>query len=90
MRRYVNNVAYSQVFFFLAAMCVHVLTPGVFATILLYLYMFSQIVQAVAFALENQVFSTVVYALQSILLFILLIVIMADDWCGFFLYRIYT
>ncbi len=90
MRRYVNNVAYGQLFFFLAAMCVHVLTPGIFATILLYFYMFSQIAQAVAFAIENKAFCTVVHALQSILLFILLIVIMADDWCGFFLYRIYS
>jgi hypothetical protein len=90
MRRYVNNVSYSQLFFFLAAICVHVLTPGIFATILLYLYMFSQIAQAVAFALENKSFSTVVHVLQSLLLFILYIVIMADDWCGFFLYRIYT
>ena len=90
MRRYVNNVAYAQLFFFLAAMCVHVVTPGVFATILLYIYMFSQIVQAVAFAIENKVFSTVVHALQSVLLFILFIVIMADDWCSFYLYRNFT
>ena len=43
MNRYVNDVAYSQLFFFIAAMCVVVLTPGVFAVILIYLYMFAQI-----------------------------------------------
>lgn len=41
MNRYMNDVAYSQLFFFIAAICVVVLTPGVFATILIYLYMFA-------------------------------------------------
>jgi hypothetical protein len=68
-------------------MCVHVLVPGVFATILIYLYLFTQMAQGVAYAIENKVLSNVTFILQFILQLILLIVIMADDWCGFFLYR---
>ena len=90
MNRYVNDVAYSQLFFFIAAMCVVVLTPGVFAVILIYLYMFAQIGQAFAYAIEQKLLSQVMLVLQSIFLFILFIVIMADDWCAFFLFRSYT
>lgn len=85
-----NDVAYSQLFFFICAMCVHVLAPGVFATILIYLYMFSHVAQCVAYVIENKVLSNITFILQFILLFILFIVIMADDWCGFFLYRGFT
>ena len=42
MKRFSNDIAYAQLFFFLAAICVQSIAPGVFATILLYLYMFSQ------------------------------------------------
>jgi hypothetical protein len=46
--------------------------------------------QGVAYAIENKILSTVTFITQFILLFILFIVIMADDWCAFFLYRSYT
>jgi len=90
LKRFVNDIAYSQLFFYICAICVAVLTPGVFAVILLYLYMFSLMAQGLAYAIENKVLSNVTFVLQFILLFILFIVIMADDWCGFFLYRRYT
>lgn len=90
LRRFFHDIAYSQVFFFICAMCVLSLAPGVFATILIYLYMFSLMAQGVAYAIENKVLSNVTFVFQFVLLFILFIVIMADDWCGFFLYRGFT
>lgn len=83
-------MATGQLFFFIVAMCVHVLDPNVFPTILLYLYMFTQMLQAVGYAIENKMVSLVSMALQIILVFVLFIVVMADDWCDFFLYRSYT
>jgi hypothetical protein len=56
-------VATGQLFFFIVAMCVHVLDPNVFPTILLYLYMVTQIVQAVGYAIENKMLSQVSLAL---------------------------
>ena len=52
-------MATGQLFFFIVAMCVHVLDPNVFPTILLYLYMFTQMVQAVAYAIESKMVSLV-------------------------------
>ena len=66
---------------------VSVIDPNVFPVILLYLYMLTHIVQAVAYTIENKVLSFITFGLQSVLLFVLFIVIMADDWCHFFLYR---
>jgi hypothetical protein len=86
----VDDVSTGQLFYFLAAVCVYSLSPGVFPVILLYLYMFTHIVQGVAYTIENKILSYVTFVLQFILLFILFIVIMADTWCSFFLYRPFT
>ena len=69
---------------------VYSLAPSVFAVIVLYLYMFTQMAQGVAFTIENRILSYVTFVLKFILLFILFIVIMADNWCGFFLYNGFT
>jgi hypothetical protein len=54
MKRFVNDIAYSQIFFFICAICVDILVPQVFPIILLYLYMLTHIVQGLGFAIEKK------------------------------------
>ena len=51
MKRFVNDVAFSQLFFFICAICVDILVPGTFMVILVYVYMLTHVIQAVGYAL---------------------------------------
>ena len=67
-----------------------VLAPRDFTTVLVYIYMFTHILQAIAYALEQRLLSYATFIMQFLTVFVLFIVIMADDWCHFFLYRAFT
>lgn len=43
MKRFANDVANAQIFYFIIGMCIHALSPGVFASIFIYLYMLTHI-----------------------------------------------
>lgn len=49
VKRYVNDVAYNQIFFFLCAMLVEVVVPRVFPIVLLYIYMFLNLFHPIAY-----------------------------------------
>lgn len=87
MKKFVNEVAYNQVFFFLCALCVNVLVPHVFPIILLYFYMLTLIIQVVAIAIEKRILQHVIFWTQFVIVFIIFIYVMASDWCDFYLYR---
>eukprot|EP00347_Sterkiella_histriomuscorum_P019523 403341308 len=89
-KRYLNDVAYSQIFFFICALMIHTVVPRVFPIVLLYIYMFINFAHPFIYSSGKLVALMVIQILQAILVFIMLIFIMADDWCYFYLYRSYT
>jgi hypothetical protein len=87
MHRIVNELAYSHIFFFIAALLVHILVPKEFPVLLIYCYIGATFVEMAASMLEKGTLNKLAFALQSLFLFIIYIIIMSDDWCRFFLYR---
>ena len=63
MKRYVNDVAYSQVFFFLVALLVQSITPKVFPIILVYFYVVLMAIQLVLYKSQKPVGQMVVQIL---------------------------
>jgi hypothetical protein len=90
MKRYVNDVAYSQLFFFLGAMITMTLVPKVLPIVMLYFYLLISVIYLIMYKVNKLVGLMIMQILQVIIVFILLIYIMADDWCYFYLYRSHT
>lgn len=89
-KRYLRDFTYSHIFFFLCALLVHTVVPRAFPIILLYFFLFINFAHPFLYKTAKLVPLMIVQILQAIVVFILFIFIMADDWCYFFLYRNYT
>ena len=87
MHRIINELAYAHIFFFMAAILAHILVPKEFPVLLIYCYIGTIFAEMGAAMLEKGTLNKIAYFGQSIILFILYIVILSDDWCRFFLYR---
>ena len=87
LHRIVNEMAYSHLFFFIASILSHILTPKEFPTVLIYMYLILLVIEIGASMLENQILNKVCFWLQTGVLTVLYIIILSDDWCRFFLYR---
>ena len=61
LHRLVNEFAYAHLFFFIAAILVHVLTPKEFPVLLIYLYIISMATQVFAQILEKSMLNKIVY-----------------------------
>jgi hypothetical protein len=83
----VNELAYAHLFFFIAALLVHILVPKEFPVLLIYLYVATTFVEMAASMLEKSTLIKIAFFGQFIILFFLYIIIMSDNWCRFFLYR---
>jgi len=71
----------------LGAIVAHIIAPKAFTIALIYIYFLSMILQMIGYLVKKRFILIGVSVLQFILVFILFIAIMADDWCRFFLYR---
>merc|ERR1711967_215453 len=80
LHRIVNEMAYSHLFFFLASILSHILTPKEFPTVLIYFYLILLVVEIVASMLENQMLNKLSFWLQTGVLSVLYVVILSDDW----------
>ena len=87
MNRIINEVAYSHLFFFIAALLVHILTPKEFPVLLIYCYIGALYAEFGATLLEKGNITKVAFLVQTVVLVLLYILILSDDWCRFFLYR---
>ncbi len=83
----INEIAYAHIFFFVAVILVHVLVPEAFAVFCIYMYIGTIIFEIVGMTLENRMMVKISFWLQTLLLVVIYITIMSDDWCRFYLYR---
>jgi hypothetical protein len=83
----VNDVAYTQLFFFLGAMVSMNLVPKVLPVVMVYFFMFLSLIQLILHRTQKTIGLLVIQILQATIVFILFIYVMADDWCFFYLYR---
>ena len=83
----VNEIAYSQLFFFLLVMGNHTIAAKAFPSVLIYFYMVTFVVQTLAHILQSSKIKLVIQIVQFVICFILFILLMADPWCGYFIYR---
>ena len=87
LNRIVNDMAYGHLFFYVGALLVHVLTPKEFPVLLLYVYISSLFVEIASVIMEKPNTCRCILVVQAIVLIILYLLILTDDWCRFFLYR---
>ena len=85
--RLVNEFAYSHPFYFIAAILVHILTPKAFPVLLIYFYAMTMGAQVLGTLMSKPMLQQIIFVVQSAILFLLYIAIMADNWCRFYLYR---
>ena len=83
----VNDFVLSHLFFYIAAILVHTIVPKEFPVILLYFYMISMVFEAAGSMSNKAKLMKYTWGIQTLLLVILYITIMSDNWCRFFLYR---
>ena len=83
----INNFAFSHLFYYIAAILVHTIVPKAFPVVMVYLYMVTIIGEGFASYREHQRNLKLMWGLQTIILVILYISILSDDWCRFYLYR---
>jgi len=69
------------------AIAAHMVAPKPFPTLLIWLYLVTFSLQVVGYVLEKAMVLAILSATQGILMLLLSIVVMADDWCRFYLYR---
>lgn len=85
--RIINELAYAHLFFFIAALFVHILVPKEFPVLMIYCYIAAIFVEVGATMLEKGTLNKIAFVAQSVILFLLYIIILSDNWCRFFLYR---
>ena len=69
------------------AIAVHALAPRAFPVLIIYVYLLAFIVRAVGFAIKKDILVKISLVACGVCLVINFIVLMADKWCRFFVYR---
>ena len=87
MKRFMNDFAYRELFFFCMVTIVHIAVPRNFPIVMVYFYMVTVIVHAVLFAIGQFKFLFITYLVKALWVFILIMTLLIDPWCVFFQYR---
>ena len=87
MRRFMDEFAYRNIFFFLFMLMVHVLVPKPFPVVMIYFYFAVAFVHTILHVVQSTKMLLVTYIIQALLVFALGLSVLIDDWCFFFNYR---
>lgn len=63
------------------------LVPKILPIVMIYFFMVLSVIQLVLYRTSKTLGLLVIQILQAIIVFIMFIYVMADDWCYFYLYR---
>ena len=82
-----NDMAYRDFFFFTMVSVLHIAVPTAFPIVMLYFYMFATFAHAVLFGIGQFKFLFITYLVKNVLLFLIIMSLLVDNWCDFFDYR---
>ena len=85
-RQYTNEVAHEHLFFYMLCIMAHTLTPKEAHAIMIWVYLAFLVVKSIALKKSNVGFMKTCFIIETLILVVLCIMIMGDDWCRFYLY----
>ena len=87
LKRFMNDMAYRDLFFFMIIMIIEVAVPKAFPIVMTYFYFIAVIAHGALFVFGKPKFLFITYIIKSVLVFILIMCLLVDIWCEFFQYR---
>jgi hypothetical protein len=87
MKRFMNDNAYRDLFFFTMVSVLHIGVPKTFPIVMLYFYFIAYIAHTAVFALGQFKFAFITYLVKNFFVFLIILSLLGDNWCDFFNYR---
>lgn len=82
-----NDVAYRDLFFFMFVSIAHIAVPKAFPTVMIWFYLIVYIAHGVLFFVNKPQFLFVTFIVKSLFVFLVIMTLLVDKWCDYFLYR---
>ena len=87
MKRFMNDFAYRNWWYFAMTAIYHVAVPKAFPIVMGYFFFIALVAHAVLFAIGQFKFAFVTYIAMNVMVFMIIMSLLVDDWCQFFQYR---
>lgn len=87
MKRFMNDTAYRDLFFFGFVTMVEVAVPKAFPIVMVYFYLVAIIGHCVLFAIGRFKFAFITYIVKNVFVFAIIMSLLVDKWCEFFQFR---
>lgn len=87
MKRFMNDFAYRDLFFFASVTILHIAVPKAFPIVMVYFYMVAVVAHCVLFAIGQFRFLFITYIIKNVFVFAIFMTLLVDNWCAFFQYR---
>jgi hypothetical protein len=87
MRRFMNDTAYRDFFYFGWVAILHIAVPKPYPIVMIYFFFVAIIGHCVLFAIGQFRFLFITYLVKNVLVFTMIMTLLVDGWCDFFQYR---